>query len=277
MGQDAQQIFLDPAIRDWVLIPIMLVMVLVGVLRHHATQLLNSTPKGNLKGMRESAALLRARTLRSPAGFILPFPAFACRRTYLASAFEAGSYLKNPQAANSGPANPMTDPAGMEAMMDMMKKNMAMIVPQTLIMSWITFFFSGFVLIKLPFPLTLRFKAMLQRGIETADMDVTWVSSLSWYFLNLFGLRSIFTLILGEDNAAGGLQDMNQMQMMGMPGMGAQQPMQQPGEVANMFKSEKEFLELAQHEWALMGVEARVLELYGVKVDATEGEEKKNV
>ncbi len=29
---------------------------------------------------------------------------------------------------------------------DMMKKNMMMVVPQTLIMSWVSFFFSGFVL-----------------------------------------------------------------------------------------------------------------------------------
>ena len=57
-----------------------------------------------------------------------------------------------------------------------------------------------YILVKLPFPLTPRFKSMLQSGVETRDMDVTWVSSLSWYFLNLFGLGSVFALILGDNN-----------------------------------------------------------------------------
>ena len=39
----------------------------------------------------------------------------------------------------------MTDPAAMEGMMGMMKGNMAMMVPQTLIMGWINAFFAGFV------------------------------------------------------------------------------------------------------------------------------------
>jgi len=94
----------------------------------------------------------------------------------------------------------MTDPAGMDQMMNMLKGNMAMIVPQTLIMGWINAFFSGFVIMKLPFPLTIRFKSMLQSGVATRDLDVRWVSSLSWYFLNLFGLRSVFNYILGSDN-----------------------------------------------------------------------------
>ena len=55
-------------------------------------------------------------------------------------------------------------------------------------------------LVKLPFPLTLGFKSMLQRGIETQDMDVRWVSSLSWYFLNFFGLNGLYRLLLGNDN-----------------------------------------------------------------------------
>lgn len=41
---------------------------------------------------------------------------------------------------------------------------------------------------------------MLQSGVQTRDLDVRWVSSLSWYFLNLFGLQSVFNFILGGDN-----------------------------------------------------------------------------
>ena len=41
---------------------------------------------------------------------------------------------------------------------------------------------------------------MLQRGIDTPDMDVRWVSSLSWYILNWFGLNGLFRLLLGNDN-----------------------------------------------------------------------------
>lgn len=54
--------------------------------------------------------------------------------------------------------------------------------------------------VKLPFPLTIRFKSMLQSGVMTRDLDVRWVSSLSWYFLNLMGLQSVFGFILGSDN-----------------------------------------------------------------------------
>lgn len=59
--------------------------------------------------------------------------------------------------------------------------------------------------VKLPFPLTIRFKSMLQSGVQTRDLDVRWVSSLSWYFLNLFGLQPIFGFILGKDNCMSSL------------------------------------------------------------------------
>ncbi|KAI8613681.1 integral membrane protein DUF106-domain-containing protein [Chytriomyces sp. MP71] len=263
--------YLDPAIRDWVLVPIMLAMVLVGILRHFATQLINTMPKQDLKSIRQGSGLIRARMVRFSSD--IPKLAFEMRRTYLVEAFEGKKYLKNPEAAGQGTPNPLQDPSAMNNMMEGLKKNMMMFVPQTIIMNWITFFFSGFVLIKLPFPLTVRFKAMLQAGVETRDMDVSWVSSISWYFLNLMGLQSIFTIILGEDNAAGGMRDMQQMQQMN-PAMMAAGAGAAPDPSA-LFKSEREFLEISEHVGSrLKGVEVRVLERFGGRVSKLEDKKR---
>src|SRR5205814_1382772 len=103
---------------------------------------------------------------------------------------------------------------------------------------------------------------MLQRGVETPDMDVTWVSSLSWYFLNLFGLRPIYTLLLGEDNSADGMRDMAAMSTMGVAQTG------QPQDFNKLFQTEKENLQLTPHEWELDRIENRLLVKYGKIVES---------
>lgn len=105
--------------------------------------------------------------------------------------------------------------------------------------------------------MTLRFKQMLQSGVATRDLDVTWVSSLSWYFLNLFGLQSIYALLLGDDNAAGGMNDMNAMN-----GGGAMQALAPGQDISKMFIAETENLEVATHTWINADVEDRVLAIY---------------
>ena len=54
--------------------------------------------------------------------------------------------------------------------------------------------------VKLPFPLTIKFKSMLQAGVQTKEMDPRWMSSISWYFLCIFGLQFVYVFLLGSDN-----------------------------------------------------------------------------
>ncbi|KAF3167353.1 ER membrane complex subunit 3 [Orbilia oligospora] len=252
-----QQILRDPALFYWILFPITIVMILTGVLRHYATLLLQSAPKPlEAKAIREQKNYLHGLNLRTNANQI-PLSSFTSRKNYLVQAFQSGTFLKDPDASNKPPANPMSDPNGMDAMMNMMKGNMMMIVPQTVIMGWINAFFSGFVIMKLPFPLTIRFKSMLQSGVMTRDMDVRWVSSLSWYFLCLFGLRPVFTFILGNDNAAD--QTMAQVQQMN-PQANTQQLFGPGQDPAKMYLAEAENLEvMVQHEFVLDGIVDRIL------------------
>ncbi|KAA6410041.1 MAG: DUF850 domain [Lasallia pustulata] len=251
-----QTIHRDPALFYWILFPITIVMILTGILRHYATTLLATAPKkADLPTLREQRSLLRGINLRSNSAAISR-AAFESRKNYLVSAYKDGAFLKDPESRGKPAANPMTDPAAMEGMMGMMKGNMAMMIPQTLIMSWINAFFAGFVIMKLPFPLTIRFKSMLQSGVATRDLDVRWVSSLSWYFLNLFGLQSVFIFILGDENAASQMaQQMSQMNPQAS-GAGMFQPGQDPDK---MFQSEAENLEVAEHWYILEGIEDRIL------------------
>ena len=134
----------------------------------------------------------------------------------------------------------MSDPS---MMTDMLKKNLNMIVPQMLTAGWVNFFFTGFVVGKVPFPLTQRFRGMLQRGIELNSLDVSYISSLSWYFLNFFGLRGVFSLCLGE-NTLDDAQAMQQQMAMGM-------------DTNKAFGAVKESLDMLQHEFLLHVAEGR--------------------
>jgi hypothetical protein len=97
------------------------------------------------RSTREQRSLLHGIGIRSNFHTISK-RSFNSRRDALTTAYESGAYLKDPERRGQPPANPMSDPSSMEGMMGMMKNQMAMIIPNTLIMSWINAFFSGYVI-----------------------------------------------------------------------------------------------------------------------------------
>jgi hypothetical protein len=240
---------LDPAIRTWVFLPIFLINFLIGVLRHYVSVLLSSQKKVDLEQVKDSQALIRARVLRENGKYI-PKQSFLMRKNYFND--EDSGILKVGTRKTTAPPNPMTDPS---MMTEMVKGNMTSMVPMMVVGGWINWHFSGFVTTKVPFPLTLRFKPMLQRGIELQSLDAAWVSSVSWYFLNVFGLRSIYSLVLGENNAADQSRVMQEQMSMQAGGM--------PPDSKQAFKAEWEGLEITDHNWALRNADVEMMSLVG--------------
>ncbi|PVU94907.1 hypothetical protein BB560_005904 [Smittium megazygosporum] len=199
----------------------------------------------------------------------LPLGSFLERVDFFSSRFDAGDYLENPEqrtiyleslskggSGNSQGPNPMSDPKMVDSMMDGAKGQMMSIVPQTLIMGWVQFFFSGFILTKLPFMLGDQFKSMLQDGILTPYADVGWVSSISFYFLNLFGLGGVFSLILGSTDVSSGTE---------AAGMVLPQNSNQPMPAQDhhkLFLGLAENLKIVNYKFSLENIDSRVLNLY---------------
>ncbi|KAG6452102.1 ER membrane protein complex subunit 3 [Manduca sexta] len=238
------ELLLDPNIRLWVFLPIVIITFLVGIVRHYVSIILSSQKKIELLQVQDSQVMIRARLLREN-GKYLPRQSFAMRRHWFNNE-ETGYFKTQKRTATS--QNPMTDP-GM--MTDMLKGNVTNVLPMIVIGGWINWMFSGFLTTKVPFPLTIRFKPMLQRGVELTYLDASWVSSASWYFLNVFGLRTIYALVLGENNAA----DQSKIMQEQMSGAA----MAMPPDPKAAFKAEWEALEITEHKWALATAESDLL------------------
>eukprot|EP01135_Chromosphaera_perkinsii_P002038 Nk52_evm85s215 gene=Nk52_evmTU85s215 len=244
----ASDLILDTAIRDLVLIPIFVVMFLVGILRHNITVIMQAEKKKTKEQMMDAQVLLRSRMLRSNSAFI-PARGFYSRKQYFNNK-DSGMLVVTGKDRGGAP-NPMSDPS---MMTDMMKGNMGFMVPQMLIMGWINYFFSGFLTTRVPFPLTVRFKPMLQRGVELPELEASWISSLSWYFLNMFGLRGLHTIVLGANQP-----DETQMMQQQM-GMGASPAA--PPDPSKLYQNERESLEIVSHEFALDDIEEHLMKTF---------------
>lgn len=236
-----QQLLLDPQIYTWVILPMIVISYCVTLIQTYAHKFIITPPAPDAEKMRESQVLLRGRALITN-GRYLPRKSFYARKQFFQEK-DTGAYQAIvAKHKDDGPANPMQDPSQMGGMMKMQVLNMVPMMGLPLFLNWV---FSGFVSIKVPFPLTIAFKQMLQRGVELTTLSSSWVTSGSFYFICGTGIRSITNLFLGS--AAGTMDD--QMAMMAPQMAMAQQ--QAPPDPAKTFQGEWEALEIVNHEWAL--------------------------
>lgn len=243
------ELVLDQAVRDWVLIPLTLSVVLMMVLRQYITKLVSGSPeKGKVdpKELREKQLIARSNMLRGSHGYI-PEAAFHERRNFFINK-DTGALLKKSES-RSAQEQLMSNP---DMMMGMMKGQITGFLPQIAMGMFVNYFFAGFILGKVPFQLSPSFRPMLQRGIELPSLDVTYFTSLSFYILLLFGLRGVFMLVFREETV-----DDTQMYEKQMAAFGGNQMV----DIQKAFDSERAALNVTPYKGNLDSVEASTAEL----------------
>jgi len=250
-------ILLDPRIRDNVLLPIFLVVVLMSALRSNFMTIFKSDPKVDLKEVKTNNMLSRCRILRTNC-HILHERAYKARKAYFVKK-DAGVLVKSPpkpkdpMEALSGGPDPM-------AAMGMMKNQMFFMVSQAVLAYWVSHLFSGFLVAKTPFPLTFQFKSMMQRGVEVASLEPGYVSSLCWYMFVMMSSHSLIGLVQSFfSKSDADSEDNPMMAMMGTMG-GGMNPMMPGGgpDMSKVYKQEQESLEVIQHEFVLETIETEL-------------------
>mmetsp|Transcript_14580 Transcript_14580/g.24752 ORF Transcript_14580/g.24752 Transcript_14580/m.24752 type:complete len:306 (-) Transcript_14580:35-952(-) len=211
-GLSSQNLLLDSDIRDWVVIPLLVIMICAGLLRHYVGLWMRAEPKPIHKvEQRCKSTLASAARLRMANSQYLSTSKIEARRVYYAQRDEgklrteaewSTEEKERMEDAGAGGSDEAMNPM---AMMDGMKGNMVFMVQNMVMMQGISHFFKGFILLKVPFSLTRGFKMMFQRDLGLSNLDTSYVSSVSWYFLVMFGLRGFFRLIIGDPT-----QEMNE-------------------------------------------------------------------
>lgn len=217
-GSSSQNLLLDSDIRDWVVLPLLVIMVVAGLLRNALSKYLrgaSSRAVSPIESRARSAIQRSARLRSSGGGAYLSSLKWEARRRYMSRKGEgdsengggdgddSSSFLREESVVakrdKEAAAEAGVDLANPLAMMDGMKGNMVFMVQNMVMMQGISHFFQGYVLLRVPFPLTNGFKQMFQRGLhDLSTLDTSYVSSVSWYFLVMFGLRAFFRLAIGD-------------------------------------------------------------------------------
>lgn len=222
---------LDSSLRDWVFVPITLITVCVSLLMKYLTYAFNSSSKkiissktteiqkfeyqNEMKQMNVDVkinnAIKRGNLLKEHFMYISE-NGFKQRKAFFCN---EGQGFFNQEYTNEG-----MDIFNPSMMGDMLKKNLVNGLYYIIIILGGGYFFSGFILLKFPFGLTQKFRSMTQQGLNLPDVDVSYVSAISWCLILVFGVNSIIQHFDGGEEFSMlkqqmAINPMNAMQAMG--------------------------------------------------------------
>ncbi|CAD52722.1 ER membrane protein complex subunit 3 [Plasmodium falciparum NF54] len=251
-------LILDEQIRIYALLPIFVIVVLVCIIKSNLAQMIHPGPKTDMEKLSQNNYLSRFDLLKSNNGLLSPL-AFISRKLFYNKP-EVGYFNDLPEQANPFDALLKQDPSDL---FGMMKNQIPFLVLQLGLGFLINLFFSGYLVAKIPFPLTYKFKSTLQMGMDIELLDMKFVSSLSWYFLVMFGSSGLISII---DYFV--LQDKDRSQNNAMDNlMATHNPLAKPpGNMNNIpdlrkfFNKKKEELDNVKYEFLLENIECELLQ-----------------
>ncbi|KAL7714366.1 ER membrane protein complex subunit 3 [Entamoeba marina] len=192
---------LSTEIRDWVLLPLFIITVCSTYLRQDIMKLFSGNSKPDPRSQQETTILQKASIFVERYS-LLSSKTIKKLKNYFVSENSGILTISAAPQAEGTPNVPQMDFGAM------LGGNSIMMITNVGLMTWINAMFDGFIVLKTPFPLSYRFKLLTQQGLGGMNIDVSYVSSLGWYLLVLFGGKYILQLF---DSKASSMTDMAQM------------------------------------------------------------------
>ena len=212
---------LDSSLRDYIFIPLTIITICVSLLMKYLNTLFNKGNKPELHSETKTLedfsieqelksrdtdlsiqnAIARANLLKDNFMYISE-KGFKKRQAFFNEFFSR--QFEDKQADFMNP-NMMTD---------MLTRNISNAIYYISLFVVGGFFFSGYILLKLPFGLTRTFKSMMQQGLSLPDFDPSYVSAISWCLILVFGINPILQFFDGGEDFSMFTQ---QKQMMTQP------------------------------------------------------------
>ena len=91
----AHELMLDPAIRNWVLLPLFLIMFLIGILRNNVTKMMRKDVTPEAEQVKHNNQLMRARRLRAARGCARCRRRWCTRRTCVSANSRISNFARS--------------------------------------------------------------------------------------------------------------------------------------------------------------------------------------